>query len=196
MLGSVGSCKSSCKAAGDPPSRFCIHCVLSPQAAREPAVVIHHSKVGRPGALGLSARSCTPGPRGDLARVRAGGRGGRPALHLTPRRVPSVAQGPRSRSYLLDAGAFGHSGNTRPPGGAPVLFSYIPRVLCPLQGGVIRPTPTGDQCVGPARALVWSRGLRTAGFLAPRHGGEGPPARAPTSPASCDSSSVPVPSLH
>ena len=54
----------------------------------------------------------------------------------------------------FSAGAFGHSGNTRPPGDAPVLFSYIPRVLCPLQGGVIRPTPTGDQCVGPARALV------------------------------------------
>ena len=113
-----------------------------------------HSEVGRPGALGLSARSCTPGPRGDLARVRAGGRGGRPALHLTPRRVPSMARGPGSRSCSLDAGAFGQSGNTRPPGDAPVLFSYIPRVLCPLQGGVIRPTPTGDQCVGPARALV------------------------------------------
>ena len=63
--------------------------------------------------------------------------------------------GARSQVPLaFSAGAFGHSGNTRPPGDAPVLFSYIPRVLCPLQGGVIRPTPTGDQCVGPARALV------------------------------------------
>ena len=90
----------------------------------------------------------------------------------------------------FSAGAFGQSGNTRPPGDAPVLFSYIPRVLCPLQGGVIRPTPTGDQCVGPARALVQHTRLRTLVFLAPRHGGEGPPARAPTSPASCDSSSA------
>ena len=136
----------------------------SPRRRARVRLKLMHPKVGRPGALGLSARSCTPGPGGDLARVRAGGRGGRPALHLTPRRVPSMAQGPGSRSCLLDAGAFGHSGNTRPPGGAPVLFSYIPRVLCPLQGGVIRPTPTGDQCVGPARALVVEQGL-TTGFI-------------------------------
>ena len=136
---------SLCGAAGRDGSRV----GARPDSRRRarPRLKLMRPKVGRPGALGLSARSCTPGPRGDLARVRAGGRGGRPALHLTPRRVPSMAQGPGSRSYLLDAGAFGQSGNTRPPGDAPVLFSYIPRVLCPLQGGVIRPPPTGDQCV-------------------------------------------------
>ena len=40
------------------------------------SLYIYIYTVRRPGAFGLSVRSCTPGPSGDLARVGGGSRGG------------------------------------------------------------------------------------------------------------------------